>query len=271
MAIKDEHVYIISDPDHEIRDKYKIGFHGKRQKELYTRYRTEIPELMIFFYHPGHRNTEQEILSSLQLHRIPNFTNNLSEWVTMPLKQLINLVMNVVNNYNIEIKSIFERVITDQRLSQSTQVKSEVPSISEISSLTDNESKFSLPEPNLTNQALQDGQSRLKGMIQFLSMGNPTTDIQQLEKRPILIVVNSRGTGFPIGSKQLPVPEAVHILLNFDVNRIVGNNLKTILRDGFYCPIGEGVNAIRQRKKLADLKRYFQASTDPEPIDNIIH
>jgi hypothetical protein len=90
-------IYIITDPIKEKENMYKIGLTNKSQKYIlntYTRYLGN-PKIKFFKEIPFkyyYENIQKSILKRVQKYRIHNNNNNMSEWVKLPLPEILQIV-----------------------------------------------------------------------------------------------------------------------------------------------------------------------------------
>ena len=88
-------IYIITSPIHEKDQTYKIGRHTGSLKELLKRYMTPIPNAVVRFNHSTANPVEHErvILNLVGNFRILTAEGRKTEWVKMPLSDLIRTIL----------------------------------------------------------------------------------------------------------------------------------------------------------------------------------
>lgn len=97
------HIYIISEPQNLLINKYKIGKHKDKKSVILSRYRTYFthPQIFLFEECKQYSNAEREILHILRNIRVMNSNNRLSEFVIAPLESFTEIIKIIINKYNI--------------------------------------------------------------------------------------------------------------------------------------------------------------------------
>nr|QBK84697.1 MAG: T5orf172 domain protein [Pithovirus LCDPAC01] len=92
------HVYIITSAAKRKDGLYKVGIHTGDLPKLIKRYTTPLPDLEIILFYPilHARNVEGEILRTLHDKRRKTMNGRLSEWVNIPLIDLIRVVIHYI-------------------------------------------------------------------------------------------------------------------------------------------------------------------------------
>lgn len=90
-------IYVISCPMFQ-NQIYKVGSHDSTLKRLISRYITSFPYLNVhYFIHIKDAHDVESIFKEkYRSYRIANMNNRLSEWVTMPLEDIINGLLEII-------------------------------------------------------------------------------------------------------------------------------------------------------------------------------
>jgi hypothetical protein len=87
-------IYIITNLEKMDGNIYKVGKHTGSQRKLLSRYRTYLIDPIIIFYVPSSETSELEkkLLELLKAHRINDMDDGETEWVKLPLADLLKIV-----------------------------------------------------------------------------------------------------------------------------------------------------------------------------------
>lgn len=101
-------VYIISDPPNEHMGRYKVGSWSRDEEALITRYITSHPELKIYYYVETSKALDVELAFKKlnKTKRVRNIRGRRSEWVVLPLDEIINQ-LNYLMNVDIDTLPIY--------------------------------------------------------------------------------------------------------------------------------------------------------------------
>lgn len=103
-----EAIYVLSDPDSIVRNKYKIGI-TRRTKELLLRdYRRSRPEVQLYLFEECFNSKEIEtlVLNKLEKYRIKHESGNLSEWVQIELPTIISIIRTLLKDNKVNHKLV---------------------------------------------------------------------------------------------------------------------------------------------------------------------
>src|SRR5580692_11755962 len=92
------YIYILSNSIYVKSDMYKVGKHTGTMSQLISRYRTALidPKIYLFVSCEKYTYVENEIKYELKTNRI-KYDGKLSEWVNLPITELIEIVTNIIN------------------------------------------------------------------------------------------------------------------------------------------------------------------------------
>jgi hypothetical protein len=96
-----EFIYILSDPDSVLRNKFKVGI-TKRNKDLLLRdYRRSRPEVELYLFEActNAKEIESNILNKFEKFRIKHESGKLSEWINYDLEKIIKYAREVLEGY----------------------------------------------------------------------------------------------------------------------------------------------------------------------------
>lgn len=95
-------IYVLSNP-FNIIEEYKVGSHYHTLSKLIGRYITSFRYVQInyFIYHPQAEDVESQIKAILYNYRMTNRNGSVSEWISLPLDQIIKNIANVINGQNL--------------------------------------------------------------------------------------------------------------------------------------------------------------------------
>lgn len=101
-TVDDKYIYIISTVQGATTHRYKVGKHTGKQSKLISRYKTPLINPIIYMFLPCEQadNVENEIKNKLKSNRVLDDNNRLSEWVDLPLCELINIIIEITNKYS---------------------------------------------------------------------------------------------------------------------------------------------------------------------------
>jgi hypothetical protein len=93
-----ENLYLLTNP--HIVDQVKIGIHSGPLNKLYSRYRTSIPGVIIHYFvkNVDAKKLEQAILQINKAHRVGHSSGKPSEWLRLPLDQIVAQLFIVMND-----------------------------------------------------------------------------------------------------------------------------------------------------------------------------
>lgn len=111
-----EHIYVLSDPDSELAQKYKIGITKRNKQYLLRDYRRSRPEVRLHYFRvvENSKHIEDLILSKYESVRVKHESGKLSEWINVDLEDLLKSINSIIVK---EESSITSDESTDETLS----------------------------------------------------------------------------------------------------------------------------------------------------------
>ncbi len=94
-------IYVVSTRKRAMKNKYKVGKHAGNQRKLLGRYGTPLIKPIIYYFKHVDDYTiiETLVLQNLDSFRIKNDNGIKTEWIRLPLKEIILEIENVVEQY----------------------------------------------------------------------------------------------------------------------------------------------------------------------------
>lgn len=93
------HIYVITDPERKLADKYKIGYHTGSKKKLDKRYITSMPnmEVMLFLEVSDAKILESKLLKVFQEYRVKNKNGKYSEWIKLEYEIIEGTILREIS------------------------------------------------------------------------------------------------------------------------------------------------------------------------------
>jgi hypothetical protein len=106
-------IYIITDPIKEKENQYKIGRTRKYRNGILTTYTRYLGNPIIKFYKlvpmmSDYTVVEKNILTLLKGYRIKNNNGNMSEWVKLPLTDILQVIKEVFDDLSDDSDASYE-------------------------------------------------------------------------------------------------------------------------------------------------------------------
>ena len=104
-----EAIYILSDPDSVVVNKYKVGITSRNKLKLLRDYRRSRPEVILYLFEmcENSKQIESEVLSHFEKFRILHQSGKMSEWIQIELNNLMEFVeekIKINKSINFKIK-----------------------------------------------------------------------------------------------------------------------------------------------------------------------
>lgn len=109
----ENHFYIISTKKKAKKNKYKLGRFSGTKKKLISRYRTYFSNNLVVYHFVEYEESvllEKMVLDKLTDYREINDNGNLSEWVVLPLNDIIDVVDECIKSIDKEITAKAKKV-----------------------------------------------------------------------------------------------------------------------------------------------------------------
>lgn len=97
--MKAGYIYIVSDPDSAIRDKYKVGITTREKSKLINDYRRSRPEIQCFFFKKisNPKLVETKVLEYFDDKRILHESGKKSEWIRCDIETIVKIIDRHIN------------------------------------------------------------------------------------------------------------------------------------------------------------------------------
>jgi hypothetical protein len=138
-------IYVITDPIKERENQYKIGRTSKSRNGILTVYTRYLGNPIVKFYKlvpilSNYKNVESNILTLLKDYRIKNNNGNMSEWVKLPLSDILQIINEVFDELGDDTLESYSSNDSD-----SNEIEDEIEDDSDVKVI---EQPVIIPTPN---------------------------------------------------------------------------------------------------------------------------